>query len=627
MIARTGSGYSWPMTAPRPRRQRVAILAAVALVAVATLAVVIWWRQLTPVAHHRRRSVARNVVVVVIDTLRRDHLAIYGYPRETAPFLTSLARRAAVLDALTPASWTKPATASLLTGLHPVRHQAIERRDRLPDEALTLAEILAARGFDTRAVSANGWVSPKFNFQQGFRRFAVRGDGRTSARALNRLVLPQIARLHEPFFLYVHYADPHLPYAPESDWRGHPWAPGTIHELSLEEADATHFRHRPAELMRRAIDLYDGEIRAADAGLEQLVGALRQHGLLERTALIVTSDHGEELEEHGRLSHGQSLYEEVLRVPLVVAAPGVTAGHRTQPASLLDVVPSLLDLLGIDPPREASFDGVSLFGDEAPPPRRTFLAHLDFEDGVGLALQRGNEKLVLARRPYAKQVFDLAADPREQRDVLASARGQRLLGDLGEQTADVFDGYSRRALERRADDLDATTERHLAALGYVAAPGTTDLRTIPRRIRPPDARPHGSLGWDPEDLPRCIAPGDRGVDEQMLLAGWYPSEGRGRWSAERATLVIGARGRAKKLHLVGQNLRLAAASLQVIVDQRSIYRDEVPLGFFELRIPLASRPPARAFVELVASPPYVPAEHGAGDVRRLGLFFTSICLE
>src|SRR5262249_27416655 len=160
-----------------------------------------------------------------------------------------------------------------------------------------------------------------------------------------------------------------------------------------------------------------------------------------------------------------------------------------------------------------------------------FLAHLDFEDGVALALRRGAAKMVLGKRPYAKEVFDLDADPREQRDISATAPGGRMLDDLGAQTADLFDRYARRALEGHAEGLDAQTEQRLAALGYVAAPGTTDARTIPRRIRPPDGRPRGSLGWEPEELPPCVKPGENGgVGEQMLLAGWYPAEGRGRWS-------------------------------------------------------------------------------------------------
>jgi arylsulfatase A-like enzyme len=115
-----------------------------------------------------------NVVVVVIDTLRRDHLATYGYSRDTAPFLGELARHGVVFDGLSPSSWTKPSTASLLTGLHPLRHQAVDRLDRLPDGAVTLAERLRRVGYFTLGVSANGWVSPDFHFNRGFTSFLFR---------------------------------------------------------------------------------------------------------------------------------------------------------------------------------------------------------------------------------------------------------------------------------------------------------------------------------------------------------------------------------------------------------------------------------------------------------------------
>src|SRR5579872_4486393 len=109
-----------------------------------------------------------NVVLVVIDTLRRDHLATYGYARNTSPFLDELARQGAAFEAITPAPWTKPATVSLLTGLHPVHHQAVDRLDRIPPGALTLAERLRSAGYHTLGVSANGWVSHPFGFDRGF---------------------------------------------------------------------------------------------------------------------------------------------------------------------------------------------------------------------------------------------------------------------------------------------------------------------------------------------------------------------------------------------------------------------------------------------------------------------------
>ena len=173
-----------------------------------------------------------NVVVVVIDTLRRDRLATYGYSRDTAPFLGEMARQGAAFDGLTPAPWTKPATASLLTGLHPVHHQAIDRLDRLPDAAVTLAQRLRGQGYHTLGASANGWVSPGFGFDRGFDTFLYR-DGSKST-AFNRELLPMLGRLKPPYFLYVHYIDPHAPYAPDAGWDGRP-LPAALRSRPLTE--------------------------------------------------------------------------------------------------------------------------------------------------------------------------------------------------------------------------------------------------------------------------------------------------------------------------------------------------------------------------------------------------------
>lgn len=347
-----------------------------------------------------------NVVIVVVDTLRQDHLATYGYARDTAPFLDDLARAGVTLDGLSPSSWTKPATASILTGLHPVTHQAIARQDGLRDRAVTLAEVLRREGYRTLAVSANGWVSPTFGFDQGFDEFLLREGVNIRARELNQELLPRVLGLAEPFFVYVHYIDPHAPYAPTTDWRGGR-LPVSLSPVLPTDLASTQVLVRPPELMRRAVDLYDGEIRGADAGLAELVEALRGRGLLDRTLLVVTSDHGEEFEEHGRTSHGQTLYEEVLRVPMIFHGPGLHVGSRLGAASLIDIVPTLVDLVGIPPwRRRLRADEVSLaaaltsgrMGQSG----RGFVGHLDFIDGVSLSYTAGDHAPLSPREPPPK---------------------------------------------------------------------------------------------------------------------------------------------------------------------------------------------------------------------------------
>ncbi|HEY3571865.1 MAG TPA: sulfatase [Thermoanaerobaculia bacterium] len=573
-----------------------------------------------------------NVVVVVVDTLRRDHLPTYGYARDTAPFLESLARRGVVLDGISPASWTKPATASILTGLHPVTHQALDRQDRLPEQATTLAEVLRSAGYRTLAASANGWVSPTFGFQKGFDEFLLDEQDNVRARDLNRQLLPKLRRLPEPFFLYVHYVDPHAPYAPKVGWRGE-LLPASIRPVLPADLDATHVRTRPADLLRRAVDLYDGEIRGVDLGLAELVGALRGRGVLGRTLLVVTADHGEEFEEHGRMSHGQTLYGEVVRVPLIFSGPGLRGGVRLGRASLIDIVPTLLDLVKIPAWRRPShLDGLSLAGalrsGRSLPSQRGFLGYLDFVDGLSLSYLAGDSKMVLAKQPYAKQIFDLAADPGERRSLLGTAEGDRRLGDLGKAAAKLFNQYSRGALPRSLATPDAQLTADLAANGYLAAGAPARMRGVPGRIAPPDTSPDGRLGWEPDrEAPACVDLKEP-ASKRLTLAGWYPREPGGRWTAPDATLLLGSPpGGPARLELRGINHRPDPARLRVAVDGKPVLDQEVATGPFQIEEPLSrTELSGPVLLRLATTPPFVPAQHGSADPRTLGLFFESICL-
>ncbi len=574
----------------------------------------------------------RNVVLVVIDTLRRDHLATYGYPRDTAPFLGELARQGAVFQGLTPAPWTKPATASLLTGLHPLHHQAIDRVDRLPDAAVTLAQRLRRAGYHTLAASANGWVSPLFGFDRGFDTFLYRDNAK--AARLNRDLLPALDRLKPPFFLYVHYTDPHLPYDPSTTWDGRP-LPADLkgRPVTVEEVDAPHFIHRSPELLARARDLYDGEIRGTDDALRALVDHLARRGLMKSTVLVVTADHGEELGDHGRMSHGQTVYQEVLRVPLVIRAPGAVPAGRFGRASLMDVVPTLLDLLGIG--RPDPLDGESLAGRLASPAPalkedRPFLAHLDFVDGTGLALIRGRWKLVLGKNPYRKELFDLRADPGERRNLLGTPEAAGAFQDLGKELVERYDRYTRAALERSEIQIGKDLTVHLADLGYVAARGASVRRRMPRRIGPPDPLPDGRLGWaGPGAVGPCVEVGKVGESDPPLLAGWYLPDARGRWSAPSSSLIVGTPPGSGPLDLwiEGDNYRPGPVGVMLRVNGQPVLRTELPVGPFRVAGRLLAKPPDPSLVEIATDFPFVPARQGLPDDRTLGIYLTRVCLE
>lgn len=205
---------------------------------------------------------------------------MYGYERNTAPTLKRLAASSAVLEGLAPSSWTKPSTASILTGLHPIRHQALSHRDMLPSDSATIAEILKASGYKTVGVSANTFVSADFNFDQGFDSLDLTQSDRegdnVDAHLVNQAVDKRLAGLKPPYFLYVHYTDPHQPYRPKVDFSGRQTTdPG----IALDELYPSVACERDPQLLQRTVDLYDGEIRQVDGAIEALLANLESRGL------------------------------------------------------------------------------------------------------------------------------------------------------------------------------------------------------------------------------------------------------------------------------------------------------------------------------------------------------------
>ncbi len=466
----------------------------------------------------RRPAPLRNLVLIVVDTLRPDHLHAYGYPRETAPAFTRLAAEGVLWDGVSPTSWTKPAAASILTGLHPLRHQTFTNHDALPEAATTLAERLRARGYATLGITANGWLSRGAGFAQGFTAYYSMLDDLehgqfSTAEQLNSELLPRLKSLAQPFFLYVHYLDPHAPYDPVRDYRGRRLV-GRLAErqggVSIPELRMNEVLRRPAELLEDATDLYDGEIRRSDDGIQDLLRELRSLGLAEGTLTVVTSDHGEEMEEHGRMGHGQTLYEEVVRVPLLFHAPGILPpGARLGAASLLDIAPTVLELLSAPVP-PAEVDGLSLAARmRAAPPaavaatgegdsQHELLLHLDYggkDGGCGVALRGSRFKLVISEEPYAKALFDYRADPREQTNQLAAEQGIVIMRPMADRLADRYNKLAAGSLAG-STDTDTDKQQAMAALGYIAAGAAASPgRRLPPRIHPADPAPDGWLGW------------------------------------------------------------------------------------------------------------------------------------
>jgi arylsulfatase A-like enzyme len=353
-------------------------------------------------------------VLVSIDTLRPDFLGAYGYGRPTSPTLDALAAGGVLFEtAVSTAPWTLPG--------HGVG---------LPVEVATLAEILSAAGFETAAIVNSHNLSERHGLQRGFAsfRYSVEFPSPTEPSVVEAWARQWIeAAPAEPFFLFVHYYDVHTDYTSlhehEKDFV-RPYAgvvDGSTRQLVLNRLG--RFPLLPAD-GRHLADLYAAGIRQMDDGIARLLADLEKAGVLERSLLVVTSDHGEEFLEHGGILHGRTQYEEVLRVPLILSGPALPAGVRVaEPVSVIDVVPTALALLGQAVP--AGLDGRNLAplwrGDDAPELRdRVLFGEADHNreaHDVTRSVRRGRFKLLFDRLTGEAQLVDLHADPGELHDA------------------------------------------------------------------------------------------------------------------------------------------------------------------------------------------------------------------
>jgi choline-sulfatase len=411
-----------------------ALLAGLGLAGVG-VAVLLWPRAVPPA------SAPTRIVLVSIDTLRADHLGCYGYGRATSPVLDALARQGVLFeDVTTPSPWTLPAHASLLTGLYPSRHGLKSHEVYLPSSVATLASILSRHGFATAAAVNSHNLSARFGLDRGFQEFLYVeeiADQREPSRRITDQAVAWLERYAgRKLFLFVHYYDVHSDYRSQAEYERQfvrPYAgraDGSTAQLmdhregkvALGAADAPHL-----------VDLYDAGIRQMDGELSRLFAAL---GTAQPTLLVVTSDHGEEFFEHGGVLHGRTQFQEVVRVPLLVRGPGLPAGRRVaDPASLLDVMPTILAVAGA--PAPASLDGVDLSpawrGGPSAGDRHLFgeADHNNAEPDITRAVRHGTRKLHFNRLTKELALYDLARDPgekvdlaREQREVVADLRAR-----------------------------------------------------------------------------------------------------------------------------------------------------------------------------------------------------------
>lgn len=410
----------------------------------------------SPRADKATRAQPPNVLLYIVDTLRADSLGCYGHPVVQTPAINRLAAEGVLFErCYAQSSWTRASIGAILTGRYPESHGAEGRDDELSDGVTTLAEALKSRGFATCALVANPNIGSFYGFQQGFDTYAelyerqqpgfvAPGELITSSDVITRRAIDWLRDAPQPWFLMILSIDPHTPYRPRPEFDR--YAPqgqtaGPIDGVSsvLNRADISDAEKE------RARSLYWAEISFNDSSLGELLTYVDTASLRDRTVVALTSDHGEEFWEHGKHGHGRTLYQEVLHVPLIIRAPGAMPAGRSDPrvARLIDLAPTLLSLTATDLP--TGLAGRSLLdqaGPEAPLVYSSIrMSRRDGQVREIESLRQGRWKLIHDLTAKSRELFDLDADPLEQKNLAAARKAD--LSTLKTSLAAIRDASRR----------------------------------------------------------------------------------------------------------------------------------------------------------------------------------------
>ena len=503
-----------------------------------------WWG--TPavsVPGHR----APLAIIYLVDTLRADHTGVYGYSRGTTPELDAFAEDAVVFEqAIMHSSWTKPSVASILTSRLPGQHRAVQLRDALDASNVTLGQRLDERGWATGAAIANSVIyGAESRFDRGFDFFAgLHGENDRRSKLVNADVVVDAAlgwtrsRQGLPTLLYVHTMDPHVPYGPPPPF-DRMFEPHPTEDHPARDPRTDYLEPLDRE---RMIAQYDGEIAYGDREFGRFVRALKEAGVYDDALILFIADHGEEFLDHGRWLHGRSVFDELIRVPLVVKLPGNRhAGRRVNgQVQGVDIVPTVLEAMQV--PLPDGLVGLPLQRAlEAEAPDRTALAEISHRGFVAYGVRSAQDKFVQRFSPdHDELYFDLQRDPAEQASIAPEHPERvRFLKAQGEEAMSpnpfryVVEVSGRRhhrlQLETNGwiEDVDASgfgpEERWTLGgngrwLELEARPGPNAPRGVSFTVRPlgapvtlagtrsgrdlpPDAVAIGSSGWHPPSLP------------------------------------------------------------------------------------------------------------------------------
>lgn len=413
-----------------------------------------------------REAGGPNVVLITVDTLNRDHLGCYGYSRATSPEVDRLAADSLVFErAYSQAPWTTPSLGSLLTSRYPSQLGIHDEVSVLPEEATLLSEILQRQGYSTGAVISHDFCSERWNFHQGFDSFDesnVKGYLEATSEGVTDRGLDFLAAQGDrPFFLWLHYFDPHGSYRehegfsfldPGAD-RG-PFVASVIHLEDLQKIKPPHVR-RDLNIVR---SFYDSEVAYTDHHIGRFLDQLRLRDLYDSTLVVFTADHGEGFAEHGLMGHTTVLYNEVVNVPLLVKVPGVPPRRVSAPVPLLDVLPTVLEVT--ESPRPEGMQGRSLLSTPTDDRRSFFTESLRRCDLR--AVVQGRYKLIHDRESGLQLLFDQIDDRGERQPLSRDHPAFAALLQTLEHREQQLEFPAARKIS-----LSATEEQRLRELGYL----------------------------------------------------------------------------------------------------------------------------------------------------------------
>lgn len=457
-----------------------------------------------PAAREARRGVDSDagerpsIVLVLVDTLRADYLGSYGFEGDISTALDRLASESLRFEnCFSQAPWTKPSIATLFTSLYPEVHgltnheglfwgpeQAGMKTGVLPEDALTLAEALRGGGYRTAGFMTNPMLAPTYGFDQGFETYQVH-----EVQDLSQLVMDAADRWldslppGQPFFAYLHFMDVHGPYdAPQEDFDALRDSPslGSPHELSENEVDAIsdYLKRIPWARTPEARELlnwrarYAAGIRDFDRRFSSFIEKLRTSGRLDETYFVLTSDHGEELFEHQGWDHGHSLFDHQLHVPLFIRKPNAEGARAVENiVSLIDLMPTLLSIAGIEPPPELQGRDISRLFDpllEEDQSDDDETSHgTATSDRPGLhAIRTRDDKLIFDLDSGETWLFDTRSDPGEQGN-LADQRTEQVRKLRDQLLTHVAESTAHGALEKRIAPIPDDLVEQLRTLGYI----------------------------------------------------------------------------------------------------------------------------------------------------------------